>query len=362
MIRSGSYTEAYIGTISTGYLVAYACGQLINGAIGDKIIARYMISGGLLGAGLCNLALPFAPDLITTTIIYSASGFFLSMIYGPMTKVSSENVKQEYVARVALGYTFASLLGSPLAAVIAMLVNWQGAFLVCGGVLTGMAVVAFLSFLRMEKKGIIVYRNSKNDRVPLRKGLKRLLEHHIIKYTLVAILTGVVRTAVVQWVTMYLCSYWGMEDTAARATYAGVTLVMSIAPFIDTLLFYELLFKRNRAKTMLAMFGVSAAAFLALFFCKERALGIVLLTVALIANGGASTMLWSSYCPSLYKTGLVSTATGYLDFTSYMGAAAGNLIISYAAPVIGWNWLVLSWAALMGLGVLVSLKKEEQTE
>ena len=55
MIETGRYTESYIGTISTGYLVAYACGQLINGAIGDKIISRYMISGGLFGAGICNI-------------------------------------------------------------------------------------------------------------------------------------------------------------------------------------------------------------------------------------------------------------------------------------------------------------------
>ena len=358
MIETGRYTEAYIGTISTGYLIAYACGQLINGAIGDKIIAQYMISGGLLGAGLCNMALPFAPDLLTTTILYSVSGFFLSMIYGPMTKSVSENVKQEHAARVALGYTIASFLGSPAAGVVAMLTNWQNAFLICGGILIGMGVITFLCFLRFEKKGLIVYKNAKADKVPMAVGLKRLLDHHIIKYSFVSVLTGIVRTTVVFWVPTYLAQYLGFSSTAAVAIFSGVTLAMSVAPFVNTLLVYEKLFKRNRGKTVLCMFSVSASAFLAMFFCKQPVISVGLLALALVANGGAATMLWSTYCPSLHATGLVSTATGFLDFMSYMGAAAANLIFSNAVAYIGWGWLILSWAGLMGIGVLVGLKKE----
>ena len=359
MIATGYYSKEYIGTISTGYLVAYACGQLINGAIGDKIIARYMISGGLLGAGLCNIALPFAPDLLTTTVLYSGSGFFLSMVYGPMTKTVSENVKPEHAARVALGYTIASFLGSPVAGVVAMLTNWHNAFLVCGGILVGMGVACFLSFLHLEKKGLVTYRTGKSNRVPMRQGLKRLLKHHIIKYSFVSVLTGIVRTTVVFWVPTYIMEYLGFPENTAKGISVGVTLAMSLAPFLDTLLVYEWMFKRNRAKTVLFMFSLSAAAFLGMFLWKQPVFSVVMLTIALVANGGAATMLWSTYCPSLNTTGLVSTATGYLDFMSYMGAAAANLIFSNAVADIGWHWLILSWAGLMGIGVLVSLKKEE---
>ncbi len=358
MIETGRYTEAYIGTISTGYLIAYACGQLINGAIGDKIISRFMISGGLLGAGICNIALPYAPNLLTTTVLYSISGFFLSMIYGPMTKTVSENVKPEYAARVALGYTIASFLGSPVAGVVAMLTNWQNAFIVCGGILVGMGIISYMCFLLLEKRGLVVYRNGKNDRVPMGVGLKRLLEHHIIKYSFVSVLTGIVRTTVVFWVPTYLAQYLHFTPNVAVAIFSGVTLAMSIGPFLNTLLVYERLFKRNRGKTVLCMFSVSTAAFLLMFLWKQPVFSVAMLTLALVANGGAATMLWSTYCPSLEATGLVSTATGYLDFMSYMGAAAANLIFSNAVAAIGWGWLILSWAGLMGIGVLVGLKKE----
>ena len=66
-------------------------------------------------------------------------------------------------------------------------------------------------------------------------------------------------------------------------------------------------------------------------------------------------MLWSRYCPSLRDTGMVSGATGFLDFLSYMAAAASNIVFANAAGSIGWSNLILVWAALVFCGILVAL-------
>ena len=112
MIENGVFTNEQIGNISSIYFICYAVGQLINGAIGDKIKARYMISCGLLFAGVCN----FIFSLISATpdiaiFVYGVTGFFLAMIYGPMTKVVAENTEPIYATRCSLGYTFASFFG-----------------------------------------------------------------------------------------------------------------------------------------------------------------------------------------------------------------------------------------------------------
>jgi len=54
MIESGEFTTEGIGFMSSVYFVTYALGQLVNGAIGDKIKAKYMISFGLILAGISN--------------------------------------------------------------------------------------------------------------------------------------------------------------------------------------------------------------------------------------------------------------------------------------------------------------------
>jgi predicted aldo/keto reductase-like oxidoreductase len=49
-------------------------------------------------------------------------------------------------------------------------------------------------------------------------------------------------------------------------------------------------------------------------------------------------MLWSRYCPSLYETGMVSTATGFLDFVSYMSAALASTIFTGLVKHIGFSF------------------------
>ena len=58
IIASTSYNEEYIGSLSSLYFGSYAIGQLINGVIGDKVRARFMISFGLILAGVCNFCFP----------------------------------------------------------------------------------------------------------------------------------------------------------------------------------------------------------------------------------------------------------------------------------------------------------------
>ena len=80
MLESGM-TLDYIGRISAVYLVAYAIGQLINGAIGDYLKAKYMVSLGLLFAGVAGFLFVRFSDLPgIATVAYAFAGFSLSMI------------------------------------------------------------------------------------------------------------------------------------------------------------------------------------------------------------------------------------------------------------------------------------------
>ena len=108
-------------------------------------------------------------------------------------------------------------------------------------------------------------------------------------------------------------------------------------------------------KTLLLMFGLSAVFFLGAFFIKEPSINIVMMVLAIIAANCSATMLWSIYCPSLRDTGMVSGATGFLDFLSYMAAAVANVVFANAVSVIGWGNLILVWCGLMVLGVVVAL-------
>lgn len=74
-----------------------------------------------------------------------------------------------------------------------------------------------------------------------------------------------------------------------------------------------------------------------------------------MSSNGASSILWSVYCPSLKDTGHVSGVTGFLDFLSYVAVAVANIVFANAAKSIGWGNLILIWMLLVLIGIIISL-------
>ena len=355
MLEAG-YNEAYIGKASSLYYIFYAVGQLINGSIGDKIKARYMMSIGLGMAGITLFAFAnFSLNLPDVSLIaYALTGFFLSMIYGPMTKVVSENVELVYATRCSLGYTISSYLGSPMAGILAATFVWQNAFMTSSIILVIMAIICFICFIFFEKKGIVKYNQFKISKEN-GNSIKLLIKRRIIKFTLIAMITGVVRTAVVFWMPTYLSQRLEFSSQSAASIFTVATLMITLTAFIAVFVYEKL--KRNMDLTILIMFSLAALFFALVYFVSNPILNIIFLILAIMSNNASATMLWSRYCPSLCDTGMVSGATGFLDFASYSAASLSSALFANAVSGIGWGNLILIWFGLMAIGIIVALPK-----
>ena len=353
MIEGGSFTNENIGTLSSVYFISYATGQLINGYVGDKIKAKWMVSIGLVFAGACNLLFSlFSHSVLASYASYAATGFFLSMIYGPITKVVAENTELLYATRCSLGYTFASFLGTPLAGVLGAAMDWKSVFSVSSAMLAAMGIICVTVFTVFEKKGIVEYNKYKKQKSD-GAGVKVLLKHGIVKFTLISILTGVVRTTVVFWLPTYISQYLGFSTKSASIVFTVATFVISMTSFVAIFVYERL--NRNMNLTILLAFISATLCFLIVFVVKVPVVNIAFLVLAIMSSNSASTMLWSRYCPSLRDTGMVSGATGFLDFVSYVAAAASSTLFANAVSNIGWGNLILVWAGIMAVGVVVAL-------
>ena len=362
MLEEGVCTTEYIGSLSSIYFICYAIGQLINGAMGDKIKAKYMMGLGLIFAGVCNIVFPYtAGTSVVAYIAYAMMGFALSMIYGPMTKVVAENTEPVYTVRCSLGYEFGSLLGAPLAGVVAAVLVWKSVFYVGSAALFVMGVACLVIFTILERKGIVKYNQydlDKSDEVVDEKksGIRLLLEHQIIKFTIISIITGVVRTTVIFWLPTYIAQYLGFAAEEAVSIYTIATFAISMTAFIAVFIYEKL--HQNMDLTILLSFISAAIMFALTFIVKMPVLNIILLVLAIMSSNSAATMLWSRYCPSLRDTGMVSSATGFLDFVSYMAASISSAVFANIVVQIGWGNLILIWFALMVVGILISVPRK----
>ena len=361
LIENGVVTQSSIGTFSSVYFVCYALGQLVNGMIGDKIKAKYMIGFGLVFAGISNflfINLIFSP--IFACIAYALMGVALSMIYGPMTKTVAENTSPIYAPRCSLGYTVSSFLGSPFAGVAAAAFVWKTVFYFNTVALVIMGCICFIVFMMFEKKGIVKYNQydkQKGVKVGLKESVKILVKRQIIKFTIISVVTGVVRTAVVFWLPTYVNQYLGFSAERSATVFTIATFIFSASAIIAVFTYERL--RRNMDLTILIMFSVSSVMFLLVYFVKLPMVNIVFLILAVLSSNCAASMMWSRYCTGLNDTGLVSAATGFLDFMSYLGAAIASNVFANAVNGIGWGNLILVWLGLVVIGVLVSLPYEK---
>ena len=358
IIEAGIMTKEQIGALGSVYFTSYAIGQLINGYIGDKIKAKYMISFGLILASLGFWLLPhLAGTSLFATMAYGASGFFMAMIYGPMTKVVAENTEPLYATRCSMGYTMASFLGSPAAGVLAASMAWEWAFRASAGIMVLMATVCLTVFSLMERKGVIRYGQYK----PKEKGVgnvKLLIRRDILRFAIIAMLTGVIRTAVLFWLPSYIAERLQFESGTAALIYGIGTTCVSFSTFLAIFL-YEKPMKRNMYATILLAFAASAVFFTGAYLVPVQLpyLNIICMVLAILTANCASNIIWSCYCPSLFNTGMVSGATGFLDCCSYLAASVATTLFANAVSDIGWGNLILIWIGLMALGVVVSIRK-----
>lgn len=354
MIESG-FDEGFIGNASFVYLMCYGVGQFINGRIGDLVKSRYMISLGLLLSGITNFIFSFTASIspAVAIVVYGLTGYFLSMIYGSITKVVAENTELVYATRCSMGYTFASFIGTPMAGVAAAVLTWQGVFMSSTAVLVTMAIICFLVFILYEKKGIVKYNQFKLQKKGKGGSIKILVERQIIKFSIISMLTGIVRTTVVFWMPTYISQYLGFSSETSAKIFTVATFIISFTTFVAIFVYEKL--KRNMDKTILIMFSSAAVFFALVYFVKSPALNIIFMVLAIMSSNGSSTMLYSRYCPGLRDTGMVSSVTGYIDFISYMSAAISTKVFANAAVAIGWGNLILVWLVLMIVGIIVAL-------
>lgn len=365
MISVGIFRENIIGTMSSIFFFAYAIGQLVNGLIGDVIKSKYMVTVGLLLAGVSSFILPaFSDSNIISYLLYGVVGFALSMIYGPMTKAIAENTIPQHAIKCNLALNFAAYFGTPLAGLLALVFLWDSAFKSSGIILCLMAVLFFVIFSYFETKKIIVYKKRDNSPKEKGKGLKAslniLVKRSIIKYTLVSMLTGIIRTSVLFWLPTYLMQYLNFSEKGSTQIFTATSLLISLGSFAAVYVYK--LFRNNTDKTLIFSFLLSSILFLGTFVIKQEIVNILLLILAIMASNCAATMMWSFYCPSLADTGLVSSATGYLDFISYMAAAISSKLFANAVSSIGWGGLILVWFVLMIMGVIISIPFKKRCE
>lgn len=350
MLTAG-YTKTMIAALSSGYMIAYAAGNLFNGFLGDRVKPKYMVSVGLLLAGIALCLVPVVKAQILRLELFILLGFGLSMLRGPLTKTISENMPEKHARVACMCLTAASFFGPLLAGLLVILLSWQAAFPVAGVLSLLSAVGGFLVFRRMERTGAI-------RPVPWEaRGLRNIPAVFRLPGLPLKLLSDmmfeVVTIAVMFWAPTYMVEQLRFSDSLAGMLYSEITLVTALCPFLC--IWCMKLFRDNVTGMMQGMSLLAAVLFAGMLALPGSVWSLVLFLLAMMAATVGCAAIWSVYLPSLGPTGLVSGANGVFDCLGYACSALANLLFAWVMQDFGWTGMIVTWAILCLLGAAIPL-------
>lgn len=356
MVASGAYTEEYLAFLASIYMVVYAVGQILNGVIGDIVKPKYMVTLGLSITASGLLFFSFVHGGVLGMIGFGAVGFGLSMLRGPLVKVISENTLPKYARLCCVFLSFASFAGPLLAGLAAMLLDWTSVFAVSGILTLAMAVFSFTCLTIFEKKGMVVpiARPEKKAEKKSKLDLASLLRlPNFATYLIVAMVVEISAISVNYWMPSFFTSALSFDKGTTNTVFSVIALCRACMPFVSLYIFK--LLKEKDITILRIFFSLAAVLLLLVYFVHAPIPRLIFFTLALMCCSVSSATLWSIYIPSLGKSGKVSSVNGIIDCTGYIGSAIFNVAVVPIMDAFGWGGTILSWCAIMVVGLLSTL-------
>ena len=361
LIKEGLFDETQLGVMGSSFLFTYGFGQLINGFIGNRISPKIMVSTGLLASGVIVFLFPFLSVFYLTIVFWAICGFASSMLWGPISRKIISNTDYKYGKILMGGTTVASVLGMLIAYVFALIsvksYNSDIAFYLAGifMAISGIVWLIMDKFMPSNELNITLENQKKTA------TLKDFLKIGFISMTVVSMTNGIIRNAVAFWIPTFVADNLGMS----LENVAFISMVLPILNVTGTFIsLWALKFVKNNERTMCVwLFLLSAILFFLVFLFNGRN-AIITITSLFIASAlmtGACNMIFGVYILHFKETGLVSSITGFIDFTSYVTAAGASSLFPYILGVSNWGVVIISWIATCVIGFVFSLiaaKKE----
>lgn len=355
IIKNNTYGHNSLATMGSAFFITYGLGQLINGFIGNRVRAKFMVFTGLFLSGLLVILFPMICSTSLSLILWGVCGFLCSMLWGPLSRLVGENTREEAGRVILTLLTIASIAGTSITYVLAIIStnkdSWKTGFYTAGIILIVVSILWYTVISLLERKGFIKYKAPVFTHEKTKNILKYLIANSILEMTAIAMLNGVIRNAVAFWIPTYIT-----ERFQASPSYAAA--ISSILPFINlggTMISVYIAKKlKNNDKRILGIFfSFATVMFAIMYFGNKNAmlLNLIALFAASAAMTGACNIIFSYYILRFANTGKISSITGFLDFASYVSASGANILFSKLLSSFDWNFIVAIWAftTLVGL-------------
>ena len=346
------FSEDMLGVVGAVFYGVYACGQLVNGYIGDRVPANRFILLALVGTMLCNLGMAFVNAFPLMLVLWGVNGIFQSMFWSTIIRVLAQNIPAQQRATISAGIS--------LAMPVAYMVSWG----VLGQCLDGAAVRWYFlipmlvclpligAWLLLSGKLSFEVPRTREGKAGIRQTARFLVEEKLHWLVLVCMFHGLIKEGAAYW-TPLLISGMGFE----RVSPYLLASILPMANLIGILVSRSLLKHsgKNPYQILLLLFGSIMLVCVGLMLQNANLL-IVGLMALISGLCYANNTILLSFLPMQYtEKNMVASIIGVFDFASYVGAAISTYVLGKVLSRFGFAPLPGIWLGAAAAALVIAL-------
>ena len=376
MVKSTGKTKTELSVAVTCLFVCYGIGQLISGFLGDRVPPKRLILAGMTASIALNAIVPFVRETWIINIVWSVNGLAQAFIWPPVVALMAALLKSDDYARGTVWVSYGAYIGTLslylLSPLFIRLWSWKGTFIfssVCSLVIILLFAFSFPDVPPVRpfgRKAALTPKTVSDVQpaeiegaasAPSQKAVRfiTLISPALILIMLCIIAQGFIKDGVTTWMPTYVSELFNIDSAASILTGVLLPIFAMICLKLANILNRKAI--KNPLTCASALFGLGAVSALMLFIIRSGAAPLTVLFSVLMTGSmhGVNLMLICMLPLYFKETGRVSTASGLLNFTSYVGSSASDYALAAMSESMSWNTIFLIISGIAAIAGIVCL-------
>ncbi len=364
IIDALNITATQGGLLQTAFAIVYAAGQMVNGAMVDRVNPVRHMMIGIVGSGVCNLLLGLCPGYAPMVALCLLNGVFQSMLWTPIIRMIAlhfQDVKQRETATTIVCMTL--ILGHlgawAISGYLSGILSWRYSFLVPAAIVMPALLVGTMLFRGVE--------HGKTSQPT--KGAKAAVTHasaprpaHLLRIfaasgfivTLVScVMFGFVRDGIKTWTPTILNSL-SNGDAVAATSFSLIIPVINAGGMFIAYIVQQRSHVNNR-RLVAALLALGACFCLPLMGFRSMLIAALFLGFSCACMAGLEPVLTGLVPIEYERENLIGMTAGLIDSLIYVGSALAGVLAGLIYEGSGANALYVCWTAAALIGAACSL-------
>lgn len=353
MTSATGLSKTQLSLAVTASFFAYAVGQLISGALGDRIHPKKLITCGLAVATATNLIIPLCTFPAALAVIWGINGASQAFLWPPMIRLMTFHLTEEGYRRASTVVAYGSSLGTVAiylsAHIVLTATNDYRAVFIFSAVAGIIAIPAWLMLCPSDKTAA-----KRHIGTGKKTGAFSLIFTPTMLLILFSIVFhGFIRDGISTWMPTFVSENFNIGSNISILSSIILPVFAMISIKCAALVCSKWLKSPLACAAFFFAFSAVSCAVLITAGKLSPVLSVVCLGIVCGSIHGVNYAL-ISILPGLFaESGYVSSISGVLNACTYVGSTVSSFGTAALSESAGWGAAELLWLVCAVLGAVI---------